>query len=295
VSLVKVAERTLTRRQAHISVVIPAHNEQETISTVVESAYQGLKLLDSPGEVIVSASACTDNTAELATKARAEVVEAPIGKGAAILAGVNEASGDIICLVDGDLQYYGEQPLVTILVDPILHGVADACIANLYWRPIYPDQWLYGFFAPLAGQLFPELLPKAGSTPWSGQRAADRSLWPTSLPDGFTADLALVLHWNDHAQMLRPILTDDWFNPIRPKPELLAQDFNLLINYAVKRGRINEDMRPNLAQWFHYVEKLINAYSHDVHDPNAYEKHLLESSVSKLHEQMRAPDVSGRC
>jgi glucosyl-3-phosphoglycerate synthase len=295
VSLVKVPERTLTRRRATISVVIPAHNEQETIGAVIESAYQGLKLLDSPGEVIVSASACTDNTAKLATEAHAEVVDAPIGKGAAILAGVNAASGDIICLIDGDLQYYGEQPLVTILVDPILHGIADACIANLYWRPIYPDQWLHGFFAPLAGHLFPELLPKAGSTPWSGQRAAERPLWPPSLPDGFTVDLALVLHWNDHARMLRPVLTDDWFNPIRPKPELLAQDYNLLIDYAIKRGRLHQDARPNLNQWFHFVEQLINAYNHDVDDPSAYEKHLLESSIGKLHEQMLGPDISGRC
>jgi hypothetical protein len=121
-----------------------------------------------------------------------------------------------VCLIDGDLRYFGDRPLVTILVEPILHGIAGACITDLYWRPIYPQMWLYGFFAPVAGCLFPELLPKAGSTPWSGQRVATRELWPESLPDGFTVDLEILLHWNRHALRLRPVLADDWVNPRRP-------------------------------------------------------------------------------
>jgi hypothetical protein len=67
-----------------------------------------------------------------------------------------------------------------------------SAISDLYWRPLYPQMWLHAFFAPLAGMLFPEVLPKCGSTPWSGQRAALRELWPSELPDDFTVDLELT-------------------------------------------------------------------------------------------------------
>lgn len=281
-SIDKPRARTLTRRRAKVSVVVPAHNEAETIAEVVASAYDGLKALDTEGEVIVSASGCTDDTAERALDAGAQVVDAPIGKGAAILRGIAASTGDIVCLIDGDLQYFGEKPLVAVLTEPILRGIADACIGNLYWRPVFPDQWLNGFFAPLAGLLFPEILPKVGSTPWSGQRAAERQLWPTTLPDGYTSDLAIVLHWNDHATMLRPVLTDDWFNPVRPKPELLALDFELLVGHAIERGRLTESARPALNAWFEDVQRRVDAYRDGEHEPIAYQKRLFEASLAGL-------------
>jgi glucosyl-3-phosphoglycerate synthase len=288
VTLEKITARTLTRRIANVSVVVPAHNEEATIAKVVEDARNSLRLLDVSGEVIVSASGCTDATADVARAHGADVTYAPIGKGAAIKEGVRKASGEIVCLVDGDLEYYGSVPLVALLVEPVLHGVADATIANMYWRPVYPDQWLHAFFAPLAGFLFPEMLPKVGSTPWSGQRAATRELWPTSLPDNFTADLALVLHWNQHAERLRPVLTDDWFNPIRPKPELLAMDYELLAHTAVEHGRLSTDMRPRLDAWFETVQELVDGYDPEKHDPRGYEDFVLKKSLAEILRQFSA-------
>jgi glucosyl-3-phosphoglycerate synthase len=289
VTLVKKQERTIARRVGYVSVVIPAHNEEASIGGVVDAAHQSLAILDVQGEVLVSASGCTDRTADIALDGNARVVEAPIGKGAAIIAGVDAAEGDIVCLVDGDLQYYGEKPLAALLIEPILHGIADATIANLYWRPIYPDQWLSGFFAPLAGYAIPEILPKVGSTPWSGQRAALRSLWPTALPGGFTSDLALILHWNQHAEQMRPVLTDDWYNPIRPKPELLPLDYELLVTHAIDTGRIEPEQRTRLDAWFAHVERLISEYDETSDDPIAYQKRLLESSHRELQRQLRLP------
>jgi glucosyl-3-phosphoglycerate synthase len=154
-----VPERTLVDNSASVTVIVPAHNEQDTVAEVVTDAYHGLAALNAEGEVVVSASACTDNTAHVATDAGAQVVTAPAGKGAAISAGLQQASGDIICLIDGDLRYFGATPLVTLLVDPILRGIADACISDLYWRALYPQLWLHGFFAPVAG-------PRAAAKGW---------------------------------------------------------------------------------------------------------------------------------
>jgi glucosyl-3-phosphoglycerate synthase len=64
-----------------VSVVIPAHNERDTIAEVVSEARRGLDLLTVEGEVVVSASGCTDDTADVASAADARVVTAPVGKG----------------------------------------------------------------------------------------------------------------------------------------------------------------------------------------------------------------------
>jgi glycosyltransferase involved in cell wall biosynthesis len=279
-------ERTLAARDGPISVVVPAHDEEPTVAEVVAAAYAGLRVLGVDGEVIVSASACTDGTARKAAWAGARVVESPQGKGSAINAGVEAATGKIICLVDGDLLYYGDPPLVALLVAPLLHGTADATIADLYWRPIDPQLWLHGFFAPLAGRLCPELLPKAGSTPWSGQRAAPRELWPSGLPRDFTADLTILLHWNDAGARLRPVIADDWVNPQRPKPDLMAQEFSVLVRYAVERGRVTEDQVPALERWFATTHELMTRYRPGHYDPQRFEIGLLEGSIRHLNERL---------
>ncbi len=170
--------RTLEARDSTVAVIIPAHNEAATVGGVVGDAFRALRALNAEGEVIVAASGCTDDTREVAANAGARVVEASIGKGSAIAAGIQACKSDLICLTDGDVRYFGEVPLAAILVAPIMRGLADATVADLYWRPVYPHMWLHGFFAPLMGLLFPELLPQVGTTPWSGQRAAIRALWP---------------------------------------------------------------------------------------------------------------------
>jgi glycosyltransferase involved in cell wall biosynthesis len=270
--------RTLETRDGTVAVIIPAHNEAATVGEVVADAFRALHALNAEGEVIVAASGCNDDTADVAANAGADVIEAPIGKGAAIAAGVRACRSDLICLIDADVRYFGDVPLAAILVAPIVRGLADATIADLHWRPVYPHMWFHGFFAPLTGRLFPELLPQAGTTPWSGQRAAVRALWPGKLPDGFSVDLALLLHWHAEGARIRPVLADDWTNPQRPKPDLLRQEFGMLVDYAVGRGRVGPEARPALERWFDEVYQLMAAYRPGADDPEKFERGLLEDS-----------------
>lgn len=285
VGLVIEEQRTLRRRSGRVSVLVPAHNEAPTIAEVVTEARRGLALLGVAGEVVVSASGCTDDTASLARSAGARVVEAPVGKGAAIAAAFPELDGDIVCLVDGDVRYFGRTPLVALLVGPIVDGLADACVSDLYWRPVYPDMWMHGLLVPLASAVLPELLTRCGSTPWSGQRAALRRLFPTSLPDGYTVDLTLLLHWNQHADRLRPVLADDWTHPQRPKPELLAQDFEVLIEHAVGNGRLHPGDVPAVAAWFDVVHAYMTRYGPG-DDPVQFERALLRTSSTELRRHL---------
>ncbi|MFJ6022949.1 glycosyltransferase [Nocardiopsis alba] len=277
-------ERTLPdRRGSTADVVIPAHNEQATIVQVVQDAHKALTELDvQGGRVIVSASGCTDNTAELAQGAGAEVVISPAGKGRAMLAGIQASTAEIICLIDGDFEYFGGRPLASELLDPIIRGVCDATIADLHWRPLYPQLWLLGFFTPLAGRIFPEMLPAVGHTPWSGQRAAVRSAWPSTLPDDFTSDLAILLHWLDIDITLRPVVADDWTNPQRPKPDLMRAECDLLIKHAIHRNRISEKEAEELRGWFSKAHSFMAEYDPGTHEPKEFEKALMNKSLAAL-------------
>lgn len=288
-----IQHRTLSRLSSpSVAIVIPAHNEQDTVAEVIRDCRQSLDLLDLPGRVIVSASGCTDQTAQRAAEAGAEVLLSPIGKGAAIAAALADVSEDVVCLVDGDIRYYGDRPLAAILLDPIVHGIADATITDLYWRPLYPQMWLHGFFAPLTGYLFPELLPKVGSTPWSGQRAALRWLWPDTYTEGFSVDLEILLHWNEHALRLRPVLADDWTNPQRPKPDLMQQEFRLLVDRAVSQDRVKRDDVPALEQWFEAAYGLMASYEAQTDDPQQFEQELLRSSMQELRTHTSTPGTA---
>ncbi|WP_067818937.1 glycosyltransferase family 2 protein [Actinomadura kijaniata] len=274
--------RSLRNVEGGVAIVIPAHDEEESVARVVRDGFRALETLGVDGEVVVAASGCTDATAERAAAAGARVTEAAEGKGNAVLAGLKASTADVVCLIDGDLRYLGDEPLAVSLVAPILRGVAEATIADLYWRPVYPQLWLHGFFAPLAGRLLPEALPTFGTTPWSGQRAALRDLWPTVLPEGFTCDLAILLHWHDSGARLRPVVTDDWVNPQRPKPDLMRQEFAMLADHAVANGRVDARRREDLEAWFTAVHAYMATYRPGEDDPREFERSLLRRSLAEL-------------
>ena len=82
-----------------VSLVIPAYNEEETISQVVEEFREEPHL----DEILVVDNNCKDRTAERAAAAGATVIEEKqAGYGAALTAGMNAATGDYIVLVEAD-------------------------------------------------------------------------------------------------------------------------------------------------------------------------------------------------
>lgn len=85
--------------QRTVSLVIPAYNEAETIAQVVAEFRQEPHL----DEILVVDNNCKDDTAELARAAGARVIsEQRPGYGAALMAGMAAARGDIFILVEAD-------------------------------------------------------------------------------------------------------------------------------------------------------------------------------------------------
>jgi glycosyltransferase involved in cell wall biosynthesis len=88
-----------------ISLIIPTRNEAETIRECIQRAQQVFRDMDLAGEILVADSS-SDETAAIANSCGAKVIKPQkLGYGNAYLAGFEQAEGEYIVLMDGDLTY----------------------------------------------------------------------------------------------------------------------------------------------------------------------------------------------
>jgi glycosyltransferase involved in cell wall biosynthesis len=126
---------------ASLSIVIPCYNEKATIRSVVEAVLSS----DSCGlckEIVIVDDYSKDGTRDLLAQMEQEYAADPRGKlmvfyqpvnqgkGAAVRAGFQHATGDIALVQDADLEY---DPVdFPHLLRPILDGHADAVFGNRF-------------------------------------------------------------------------------------------------------------------------------------------------------------------
>jgi glycosyltransferase involved in cell wall biosynthesis len=95
-----------------ISVVIPAKNEEETLAKVLEDLNQTIAQMPNyKVEVICVDDHCTDATANIARSCGARVVEnkGKPGKGMALRAGFEAATGEVLVMLDADYSHRAEE------------------------------------------------------------------------------------------------------------------------------------------------------------------------------------------
>ncbi len=175
-----------------VAAIIPAYNEESTISHVVEV------LMRSPllSEVIVVSDGSTDRTAHLAKVAGAKVLELPEnrGKGAALFYGVAHTEAAIVVFFDADLRDVSLDH-VERLVLPVQSGAASMMI-GLRDRG-FPMTWVSKY------------LPKI-----SGMRALHREIITSIDPDllaGFMVETMLNSYCRRHKLRIGTIVLPGLF------------------------------------------------------------------------------------
>ncbi|MGA7382759.1 MAG: glycosyltransferase family 2 protein [Terriglobales bacterium] len=150
--------------QLRVSVVIPTHNEAQSIARV---------LADLPAdivtEILVVDSNSTDGTPEIASKMGARVLHEPRrGYGRACLTGLAGANRpDIVVFLDGD---YSDRPAeLPLLLVPIIDGRADITLGSrlgkqsahgaMPWHQVFGNRLATGLIRFLYGLEISDLGP----------------------------------------------------------------------------------------------------------------------------------------
>jgi glucosyl-3-phosphoglycerate synthase len=185
-----------------VSVIIPARNEEATVADVVTAVAEphvasrgGSGLVD---EILVVNDASTDATGTAAANAGARVIHraSSQGKGSAMEAGVEAATGDLVIFLDADV--LNTRPdYISSLLGPLVNDDSIALVKGFYERPLHD--------APTGGGRVTELLARpiidlafpalsAIRQPLAGETAAPREvLRKFTFATGYGVEIGLLI------------------------------------------------------------------------------------------------------
>ena len=184
----------------NIAVILPAYNEELTITETIESFF---KQLPEASFYIVNNNS-KDQTAEIAEKtletlgAKGKVIhEMKQGKGNAVRKAFTSIDADIYVMSDADMTYPAEQ--VHALIEPVIDGSADMAVGDRLSAGHYQNEnkrSFHGFGNNLVRWLINKLFRANLKDIMTGYRAFNRKFvknYPI-LVEGFEIETDLTLH-----------------------------------------------------------------------------------------------------
>jgi len=174
-----------------VTVIIPAHNEAETVAKVVEVAR------NDADEVLVVDSCSSDNTRILAAEAGAKVIHVDtIGKHRALQIGIAAARGEELVFLDADLREPNPDIVKALLGG--LRRADDIVLSKGYYGSSSSQSNEGGRLTELCARpLMTLLYPHLSSIrqPLGGEYALRRDIaLHVPLAPGYAVDLGILLH-----------------------------------------------------------------------------------------------------
>ena len=176
-----------------VSVVIPAHNEEEAIGPVIREVKEALGSTDTEFEILVVDDASIDATFDRARAEGVRVVRRPRqgGSGAARRTGIEAAKGDVIVMLDADGSYEPKDIPKLLSHFPEydqVNGARTSEQGSLKWLRM-PTKWFIRQLACyLTGTHIPDL--NTGLKAFK-KEIMKKYLWV--LPDGFSCVTTMTL------------------------------------------------------------------------------------------------------
>jgi len=205
--------------QWQLSVILPAHDEQQAIAAVLSEIVEVLSDEPIRYEVLVIDDASTDGTAAVAEQFARSCWQCPVrvircperrGAGAARKVGIRRARGEIIVMLDADGTYSARSIPEMLAYFPAydqVNGARTSEQGTLPWLR-RPAKW---FIRKLACYLTAQEIPDL-NTGLKAFRREEMLRWLWVVPDGFSCVTTMTLAFLSNGRAVKYIPT-----PYRPR------------------------------------------------------------------------------
>lgn len=239
-----------------ISVIIPALNEEKTISEVIHL----VKKSNLVSEVIVVDDKSIDNTVEISLTAGAKVITGTkLGKGASMKDGLLIAKNEIVIFLDADITSYPVD-IVELMSDPLLNDDIDF-VKSYFTRQAGRVTELVA--KPLLSILYPSF--PTYNQPLSGMIAGKKSYFnQIDFEDGYGVDIGILIDMYQLGAKIKEINIGSIENRMQSLEQLGKMSkavASTIIDKAAKFGKKNLEVLENIQVIREQMEFAINEKS----------------------------------
>lgn len=255
-----------------ITIAVVGHNEAKTL---LNACLQASEAAGSQDRVVFVDSGSDDGSADVARRASYEVVEAPLGKGAAVRELLTRIDTAWAVLLDADL-VGSERNLALPLVEAVRADPAAACVlGDFVDRRPGVLSCTEGIYRPLVRALEPAAAD-LGRHPLTGFRAvAVEPLGDLSeIPDDFGLEAHLNLRAARSGRGVSVVELGWYEGRFLYKPFMGREIARAILNEAERAGVLSARARPEWDVWVDQVVDVISGYRGDG-DYAEYERQLL--------------------